>query len=223
MPNPAILPCDSDVLTQLFISQEIRPLKFLKASYGIQPVIVQEVDLELRWLKKYKDKFVPQLDKAIKSGVLRVLDQAHFQSLLSDAPVGASWAGFQSLGAQYEGHIHRGEAFTFAAGVTLNLPVVSNDFHAIKTLEANLLTLPTPVLRSFDLLTFSYQIGHLDLKTCENIRTELLKNGEGLPSAFMHSSFGDGAKNFRPRLHDGVAPPAAGAATYSTSLHISKS
>jgi hypothetical protein len=81
--------------------------------------------------------------------------------------VGASWAGFQSLGAQYEGRIHRGEAFTFAAAVTLGLPALSNDFSAIKTLESNLLTLPTPVLRAFDLLVFCYQNGCLELKACE--------------------------------------------------------
>lgn len=59
MPNPAILPCDTDALVQFFLADEIRPFRHLKDVYGIQPTIVQEVDLELRWLGKYKDKFVP--------------------------------------------------------------------------------------------------------------------------------------------------------------------
>ena len=183
MPNPALLICDSDVLVQFFLANEIGPFRQLKDIYGIQVAIVQEVDLELRWLGKHKDKFVHQLDKALKSDVLRVLDPAYFQSFLGTAPVGASWPGFQSLGAQYEGRIHRGEAFTFAAAVTLGLPALSNDFNAIKTLEANLLTLPTPVLRGFDLLAFCYQSGCLDLKVCEGVRSELSKNGEGMPSS----------------------------------------
>jgi hypothetical protein len=222
MPNPAILVCDSDALVQFFLSNEIRPFRHLRDDYGIQPAITQEVDLELRWLGKHKHRFVPQLDKALKSAVLRVLDPPYFQSLLSSAPVGASWVGFQTLGAQYEGHIHRGEAFTFAAGVTLGMPALSNDFSAIKTLEANFLTLPTPVLRAFDLLAFCHQSGCLDLKACNEVRSALLKNGEGMPMAFMNASFEDGITNFAPRLRDGSNPSVvAGVATYSTTLYIS--
>lgn len=208
----------------VFFANEISPFKHLKDGYGIQSVISQEVDVELRWLGKHKDRFAPQLDKALKSGVLRVLDPAHFQSLVSSAPTGASWAGFQSLGAQYEGRIHRGEAFTFAAAVTLGVPALSNDFNAIKTLESNFLALPSPVLRAFDLLAFCHQSGCLDLKACDEVRSALLKNGEGMPRAFMNASFQDGLRNFSPRLQDAPASLAiaAAAATYSTTLHISK-
>jgi hypothetical protein len=224
MPNPALLLCDSDALVQFFLANEIRPFRQLRDSYGIQSAIVQEVDLELRWLGKHKDRFVPQLEKALKSNVLRVLDPSYFQSLLSTAPVGASWAGFQSLGAQYEGPIGRGEAYTFAAAVTLSMPALSNDFSAIKTLETNFLTLPTPVLRAFDLLTFCYQSGLLELKACDGVRSELLKNGEGMPKAFMNASFQDGLKNFSPRLQaeTGGTTIAAAVATYSMTLYISK-
>jgi hypothetical protein len=221
MPNPALLICDSDVLVQFFLANEIRPLKHVKEAYGIQVAIVQEVDLELRWLGKHRDKFVHQLDKTLKSDVLRVLDPAYFHSFLSSAPVGASWAGFQSLGAQYEGRIHRGEAYTFAAAVTLGSPALSNDFSAIKTLQANLLTLPTPVLRGFDLLAFCYQSGCLELRECEEVRSELLRNGEGMPKAFMNASFEDGLKNFLPRLQDGTAVPV-GTTAYSATLFIAK-
>src|SRR6266404_61274 len=224
MPNPALILCDTDVLVQFFLANEIVPFRKLKDGYGIQSAIVQEVDLELRWLGKHKDRFVPQLDKALKSGVLRILDPAYFQSQLSTAPVGASWAGFQSLGAQNEGHIGRGEAYTFAAAVTLGVPALSNDFSAIRTLEANLLTLPTPVLRGFDLLAFCYQSGCLELKACDGDRSELLKCGEGMPRAFMNASFQDGLKNFSPRLQSarGGVTIAAATATYSTTLYISK-
>lgn len=221
MANPPLLLCDSDALTQLFLANEVRPLKYLKESYGIQPAITQEVELEMRWLRRYKDRFVLQLDKALKSTTLVILDGTLFQAQLSAAPVGASWTTFQSLGAQYEGHIHRGEAYTFAGAVTLNIPALSNDFSAIKTLEANLLTLPTPVLRCFDLLAFCYNDGHLILKACEEFRSNLLKNGEGLPKAFTHASFEDGLKNFSPRLCSG-AGSSSSANTYSTPLYISK-
>lgn len=225
MPNPALLLCDSDVLVQFFIANEVRPLKQLRDGYNIQPVVVQEVDLELRWLGKHRDRFVPQLDKSLKSSVLRVLDAAYFQSLLASAPVGASWAGFQNLGAQYHGYVGGGEAYTFAAGVTLGMPALSNDFHAIKTLEANFLGLPAPILRTFDLLGFCYQSGCLELKACDGVRSQLLKNGEGMPKVFMNASFEDGLKNFSPRLREQSADRfsiAASSATYLTPLHISK-
>ncbi len=224
MPNPALLLCDSDALVQFFLANEVRPFRQLKDGFGVQSAIVQEVDLELRWLGKHKDRFVPQLDKALKSGVLRVLDPSYFQSLLSTAPVGASWVGFQSLGAQYEGYIGRGEAYTFAAAVTLSVPALSNDFSAIKTLENNLLALPTPVLRVFDLLAFCYECGGLELKACDGVRDNLLKCGEGMPKAFMNASFQDGLNNFSPRLRTAVGgiAIAAAAATYSTVLYISK-
>jgi hypothetical protein len=96
MPNPALLICDSDVLVQFFLANEIRPFRQLKDLYGVQSAIVQEVDLELRWLGKHKDRFVHQLDKALKADVLRVLDPGYFQSFLSTAPAGTSWAGFQA-------------------------------------------------------------------------------------------------------------------------------
>lgn len=222
MANPALLVCDSDALTQLFLANEVRPLRQLQGDYGVQPVIVQEVDLELRWLRKYKDRFVAPLDKALKTSVLKVLEPSLFQSLLGTAPIGASWAGFQSLGAQYEGRIHRGEAYTFAAAVTLEVPALSNDFNAIKTLEANLLALPRPILRAFDLLAFSLKTGLLELKACEAVRKELLRNGEGLPKAFMNASFDDGLKSFASRLHDGPGSGGASPSSFSSPLHIVK-
>jgi len=222
MPNPALLVCDSDALIQFLLADEIRPLKQLKDAYGIQPAIVQEVDLEMRWLRKYKDRFVPQLDKALKSNVLQILDPSYFQSLLGVAPVGASWTAFQNLGAQYEGRVHRGEAYSFAAAVTLEMPALSNDFSAIKTLEANFLALPTPVLRGFDLLAFCFRNGLLELKDCEAMRSELLKVGEGLPAAFKHASFEDGLRSFAPRLRDGSPTFAASSGSYSMPLFISR-
>jgi hypothetical protein len=104
------------------------------------------------------------------------------------------------------------------------MPALSNDFSAIKTLEANFLTLPTPVLRGFDLLGFCFQTGDLQHTVCDAVRGELLKNGEGMPKAFMNASFQDGLKNFSPRLKIQVGGLSiqAVAATYSTTLYITK-
>src|SRR6266852_495688 len=174
MPNPSLMICDSDALIQFFIANELRPLKDLKSLYGIQPVIVQEVDIELRWPGHHKDRFVPQLDKAVRSGLITRLDKALFQSLVSSAPPGASWSAFQSLGAQYLGYVDKGEAYTHAAGLVLGMPTVSNDFRAIQLLQSQMMNLPAPVLRSFDLLAFALARGTLAIQDCENARSALL-------------------------------------------------
>lgn len=222
MPNPELLLCDSDVLVQLFLADELRPLIELKRLYGIQPAAVLEVDLELRWMKKHKDRFVPQLDKALRSETLKKLDPALFQSLLSRAVPGTSWAGFQALGAQYYGYVQKGEAYTHAAGITLSLPVASNDFSAIQTLQAQMLTLPVPIIRSFDLLVFSYGAGILDLKDCDAVRKELLRCGEGLPKAFKSSSFEDGMRSFSCRLLDGSAAASSPPSAFDSTLVVTR-
>jgi hypothetical protein len=223
MANPPLLICDSDVLVQLFLANELRPLTELKKCYGIQPAIVLEVDTELRWIRRYRDRFVSQVDKLLDSGNLKQLDQGLFQSFLSGAVPGTSWGTFQALGAQYYGHVDIGEAYTFAAGVTLGVPVASNDFSAIETIKARMLTLPVPILRCFDLLAFAYGAGLLELKACNKMRSELLKHREGLPAAFQNASFEDGLMKFAPRLMDGAAPGMSEAApSYSSRLTITR-
>jgi hypothetical protein len=222
MRNPPILLCDSDALTQFFLADEVRPLRELKSKYGIQPAIVQEVDNELRWMRRFKDRFVQQLDKALKAATLKVLDGAEFHSHLSVAPVGASWASFQSLGSRYNGYVDLGEAYTFAAAVTLGFPALSNDFSAIRVLEGKMQALPTPVLRSFDLFAFCYHNNILSPNECETVRSSLLKELEGLPKAFQNTSFENGVKSFNTRLQNGAPGMSASIGDYKSTLTIAK-
>lgn len=217
MPNPGLIVCDSDVLVQLFIANELRPLRDLKSLYRIQPAVAQEVDVELRWLGRHKGRFVPQLDKALKNGLLVRLDKPFFQSLVSSSPPGASWSGYQSLGAQYNGYVDRGEAYTHAAGVILAVPTASNDFSAIKVLQLQMMNLPAPVLRSFDLLAFALQTGTLCLKDCENARQALMSENEWVAKDFKYASFQSGLATFQCRLRDLPAQPAAPATPVSFS------
>lgn len=208
MPNPPLLLCDSDALVQLFLANNLRPLQALKSTFHIQPTIVLEVDVELRWMKKYKNKFVPQLDKALKNGVLTKLDQSAFQSLLGTAAPGTSWGNYQSLGQRYELVVQRGEAYTHAAAVCLGLPAMSNDGKAVLTLTGQMMSVAAPVVRLFDLLVFCHENGVLTTKDCDEIRSELLINGEGLPGPFQNASFVNGAKTFPCRLKAGNAASA---------------
>src|SRR5712692_6826403 len=181
MANPRLLPCDSDVLVQFFAANELRPLRDLRKLYGIVPVVVQEVEFELRWLGHHKDKFVTQLDKAVKSGLISRLDKTLFQSYLSAAPAGSSWSSYQSLGAQYQGYVDRGEAYTHAAGIVLGTPTASNDYRAIQVLQFQMMNLPSPVLRSFDLLALALEAGTMSVHDCETSGVHSSPAAKGYP------------------------------------------
>lgn len=66
----------------------------------------------------------------------------------------------------------------------------------------------SPVLRLFDLLVFCHENGVLTTRECDDIRSELLNNGEGLPGPFQNASFVAGAKGFPCRLKAGNAASA---------------
>lgn len=225
MPNPSLIIYDSDVLVQLFLSNELRPLRALKTLYGIQAAIVQEVDAELRWLGHYGARFVPQLDKSLKNGLLVRLDKSQFQSLLGTASPGTSWAGFQSVGAQYLGFVDKGEAYTHAAGVVLGLPTASDDFRAIQVLQFQMQNLPSPILRSFDLFGFALEAGLVPIEDCEKVRSCLLKDGRWIPAALKNTSFANGISNFPLRLRDSTKAPSSGAqvpTTFSDPLYVTR-
>jgi hypothetical protein len=205
MPNPPLLLCDSDALVQFFVIDDLRPLQSLKATFQIQPTITLEVDLELRWLGKHKNAFVPKLDRALKHGILVKLDQGMFQGYLGTVTAGTSWASYQALGARYYGFVQKGEAYTHAAAVSLAMPALSNDGKAVRVLEGQMMSVAVPVLRFFDIIIFAHAFGVLTTKECEDIRSTLMGSDEGIPGPFERASFVNGAKNFPCRLRAGSA------------------
>src|SRR5262249_54558156 len=78
-----------------------------------------------------------------------------------------------------------------------------NDFSAVKTLSMLGLAVPSPTLRFMDLVVFAHQAGELDLKACNQIRRELIDEGEVItPRSFQRASFEDALLGFEPRLID---------------------
>jgi hypothetical protein len=136
------------------------------------------------------------------------------------------YTGLQALGQEYNKFADTGEAYTLAAAVTLGVPAMSNDKTALDALEYNGKALPSPVLRVFDLLAFSFQTSALEEKDCDKVRKELVQIHEHVPGAFRHASFIDGLGSFCPRILDaGVktvgTSPAAGPA-YSARVLVAK-
>ena len=88
---------------------------------------------------------------------------------------------------------------------TLAVPALSNDFQAIKVLQAAKFALPEPILRFFDLVAFGEQAGLLTGSDYDNIRRILADGQEHIPRAFRHNSFANGVQSFAPRLCVGQA------------------
>ena len=139
--NPDLIFCDSDALIQIFIVDATNLLQALKVDFGIEPVIMPEVEMELRWTKRFRNRFEQPLRKAVSAGRLAICDQALLQSHFG--PTGPpAFSAIQSLGATYHKKVGRGEAYTLAAATTLAVPALSNDFQAIKVLQAAKFALP---------------------------------------------------------------------------------
>jgi hypothetical protein len=210
--NPSLLVCDTDVLIQIFISAQIGILQALSTRYGLRTVIVPEVETELRWTKRFADRFETRLDKALRNGILRVLDQNLLAEILArqslpPPAVNSVFQAIQTTGRQYALRVDRGEAYTFSAAVALGMPAASNDNNALTVLEKAGLPVPSPALRFFDIVAFAVQIQFLSEADADKARQVLLQAGEVLPRDFQHAGFTAGLAHFTPRLLDGAKAP----------------
>lgn len=231
MANPSLLFWDSDALIQLLLTNTIAPLRALRSDYGIQSVVVPEVEIEMLSPKRF-GSIAPELRKAIGNNLIKVFDESTFLDLLgrndtlrADA-AGTSFADIQQRGRAYSARVDVGEAYTFAAALELRQPAASHDWNAIKTLIALQLPLPFSVLRAFDLVVFAHQIALMSEKDCDRFRKALVQNGEGMPRSQQGKSFRDGLAQFEPRLIDstraivGIPPLKGGPVRYNSPLYI---
>lgn len=231
--NPRFLVCDSDALIQIFLSESTGLLRDLNKNFGVQPVIVTEVEGELSWNGAHKNRFAGDLQKALTSKVLRILDSKIFKAELNQQGRSSEeFAQYRATGTQYDGPVQRGEAYSHSAGIVLGVPVMSNDGSAIETLLASNLPTACPVLRYFDLLVFSYLTGHIDLVGCERIRKKLMsdkREQRSVPIIFRNQSFESALTKFTCRLEEFVAVSdrvvysiAAAAQSHKDVLRISR-
>lgn len=204
MANPALLFLDADVLFQLFLCNALKALRLLPATYGVAPVMVPEVHAELLSNKKFKGLFDAGLAKALSKGPLSIFDKAACDALVatSNVPIqpGVTYAHIQRIGDQYYRRVDRGEAYTHAAATALGQPAASNDFNAIETLATHGFDIPIPVLRTFDLFTFGFNVGALTASECDGFRQTLTKEKEYVPKAFIGRNFSTGLSHFTERL-----------------------
>lgn len=231
MDNPRVLVCDTDALIQLFLTathtKSLIPLRTLRNDYAIQPVIVAEVETELMSNRKHGAAITQELRKALGNGTIEILDVTSIAKYVPSHLAKGVFGNYQSMGQQYGKIADRGEAYTLAAALTLDVPALSNDISALRALDNANLPVPSPVLRSFDILAFSFQTGALVEKDCDAARKELVKRMEHIPAAFQNASFGDGMKRFCPRIVDAgmavVGIAAAPGPGYTAQIRVKRS
>ena len=217
----SLLLLDADVTLQLFIARAAHSvLTPIRKRYGIQAIIVPEVEVEVASHKKFGTTIGPLLAKARASGLIKVLDAKSYADLLrGNAGLEAARVPYddvQALGRRYNYRVDRGEAYTHATGVLLGQPAASNDMSALRTLNLAGEALPVPVLRTFDLVVFANQVSAITDDECDEIRKRLLAIREYLPKNWAHASFVDGLRDFVPRLVDSRLPSRAGGRLYAT-------
>jgi hypothetical protein len=216
-PNPPLLITDADALLQLLIADQVRLLGFMRRTFNMQPAVTEAVEMEIRKSRKFRARFTKALDEALDRQTLVVLDPRTLPAYVTTDP-NAVYDSIQTVGARYErSGLDYGEAYTFAAGVVLQVPVVSNDITAIEVAQKKGLQLPSLVARVFDLIVLGHQAGHLGLKDCDEVRKALAREAEFLPASFRKRSFEGGLTTFYPRLQDGSNAPV-GAVSASSIL-----
>ena len=174
--------------------------------------------MELQSNHRYGQRVEPQLRKALGNGTIRELDAAalkeHFERIGGDTNAKtlatATEGAIESLGTSLQTWIDYGEAYSHAAALTLGCPVLSHDKKALDALLNAGQAVPSCVLRYFDLLAFAYQVGSLDEKACDGVRSVLNGEHEFIPYQFKNASFLNGLPSFVARLHDGSKPHVGG-------------
>ena len=207
--RPAFLVCDADATFQLLLTRQSSLLGVLLHDYGVKPIIVPEVEIELRSHRRLTPLILPALTKALRNGLLSLMDVGMLESHFgggSNGSLAASAAktNINMRGATYGLRVDRGEAYSHATAVELSVPVLSHDRAALDALTNAGLAVPRTVLRFYDLLVFGFQIQRLTASEIDNVRSSLIAQHEFVPAAFKACSFNDGLHNFDARLLDGT-------------------
>lgn len=207
MANPPFVICDTDGLIQLLLTRELRPLRFLRSKYSIQPLVVPEVEIELRSNKRFAARIAPDLRKALESELIKVLDKAILETHYGGPPGGplaaaAALREISKIGRQNSTFVDTGEAYTLSAASVLGMPAFSNDKTALEALLKSGLSVPATVLRTFDLIALCQQVSEISEEDCEEFRRKLLSENEGVPACFKNYSYRNGIREFSPRIRD---------------------
>jgi hypothetical protein len=210
--NPNWIVADCDALLQLLMTDNAVLLRRIQHDYGVQAIITEAVEAELRSIigRRFKE-LSHALAKALSSGALAVMDNSFLVNQKGQEGV-ALYARVNELGAELYNIVDRGEAYSHAAAVILDVPVMSNDITAIDKLIAEGKLLSRPLLRAFDIVAFGLQAGYIELADCDEARQKLVEKKEFVPGCFRSCNFVTGMQVFFARILDRDRPIVGAAA-----------
>lgn len=200
--NPQLIIIDSSVLLQLIATEQFGVLRLLRSDFGVQPAIVQAVESEVTCILQNVPKFrgrQDQMKKAIGNKTLAIVDRDLLAPILGSS-VDAWIRQMELEGVRLYSTVDRGEAFTHAASMVLNVPTATNDTTAVSRLLRGGETIPRPIFRFWDFVVFAHQVDLVDAGACDKVRQFLHKIGERLHPCFSNCSFHDGLPYFYARL-----------------------
>ena len=188
MANPEYLLCDSDLLIQVFLANQRRPLIHLREKYGVSPAIVPEVEIEVRNNQRYKTRFEHALQGSLEREHLVVLDRSNLRSLIAargglPTEVGQRLQALLDRGQRYASLVGKGEAYSHAVGVDLKLPLGSHDLQAVQTLRDAGEPFARPLIGFCDLLALAFVDGAVSEEDCRRAIGTLAGKKESVPRA----------------------------------------
>jgi len=212
VPNPEFLLCDADALIQVFIARQGRLLVHLRDRYGVTPAVVPEVELEVSNHRKFGGRFEPALVAAMSRDQLVLLDGDQMRrSLSGPGPVTPQVEQriqrILERSRRYRGHVGLGEAYSHAAAVELQLPLMSHDWQAVQLLQQLGEPVAAPVIRIWDLFALALDDGAVEVEDGERASQHLEHDREHVPPflARPNPSFEDAIRTFNSRLRRAVA------------------
>jgi len=110
---------DSDASFQILLCDQQNIFAVLASDFGVRSYVMNEVEIELRSNRKFGALIKPKLDKALKSGLIKILTASDLDRLSANASNPVSLADIRELGADYALDVGKGEAYTHAAGILL--------------------------------------------------------------------------------------------------------
>lgn len=212
---------DSDALIQILLCGQHRVFSILESDFGVRSFLMSEVEVEVLSNRKFGGIVRPKLEKALKSRSLKILTSSDLDGLAARGSAPVSLVDIRDLGKDYNIDVGIGEAYTHAAGVTLDSPTVSNDINAIRTLESKGKKLPPTILRSFDLFAFLYAENYIQTPEAEQALKTLKMYREWLPSSLRNASFEDGIRRIDCRLATSLSLTASGN-DWSATLYLKR-
>lgn len=210
---------DSDALIQVLHAGPTNLFSLLRSNFGVRSYLMNEVEVEVRANKKFGGLVRPKLEKALKAKTLQLLTSSVLDDLAVPGERPVSLEAIRDLGTEYAFDVGKGEAYTHAAAILLNMPAVSNDFNAIRVLQAKGKRLPPTVLRSYDIFGFLLQESFITAAQAESTLQDLKRFSEWVPKQMQHASFVDGLPLISCRLSTSLSL-SADPESWSSTLYL---